>query len=57
MGVSPHRNPLQRRLDHAEALLRAGAVPMTNTALTCGFSSPAHFASSFKRTPRLFRRL
>jgi AraC-like DNA-binding protein len=34
---------------------------MTDIALTCGFSSPAHFASSFKRaigvTPSLFRRL
>jgi AraC family transcriptional regulator len=61
MGVSPHRYLLQRRLDHAKALLKAGAVPMTDIALTCGFSSPAHFASSFKRatgvTPSLFRRL
>jgi AraC family transcriptional regulator len=61
MGVSPHRYLLQRRLDHAKAMLKAGAVPMTDIALTCGFSSPAHFASSFKRatgvTPSLFRRL
>lgn len=61
MGVSPHRYLLQRRLDRAKALLRAGALSTTEVALTCGFSSPAHFASSFKSatgiTPSLFRRL
>lgn len=61
MGASPHRYLLQRRLEHAKALLRAGALSITEVALTCGFSSPAHFASSFKRTtgvtPSLFRRL
>ncbi|MGO8914565.1 MAG: helix-turn-helix domain-containing protein [Stellaceae bacterium] len=61
VGASPHRFLLQRRLDHAKALLRAGAPSMTEVALSCGFSSPAHFASSFKRatgvTPSHFRRL
>jgi AraC family transcriptional regulator len=61
MGASPHRYLLQRRLDRAKALLRAGALSTTEVALACGFSSPAHFASSFKRTtgvtPSHFRRL
>ncbi len=61
MGASPHRYLLQRRLEHAKALLRAGALSITEVALACGFSSPAHFASSFRRatgvTPSLFRRL
>ncbi len=59
-GVSPHRYLLQRRLDHAKALLKAGKLSATEIAFACGFSSAAHFSSSFKRangvTPSLFRR-
>ena len=59
-GVSPHRYVLQRRLDHAKALLGARALSLAEVALACGFSSQAHFSSSFKQTtgvsPSVFRR-
>ena len=48
-GISPHRYVLQRRLDHAKMLLAAGTLPLAEVALTCGFSSQAHFSSSFKQ--------
>jgi AraC family transcriptional regulator len=59
-GVSPHRYVLQRRLDHAKALLTAGTLSLAEVALACGFSSQAHFSSSFKQatglSPSLFAR-
>lgn len=59
-GASPHRYLLQRRLDHAKALLSVGEASLTEIAFACGFSSQAHFSSSFKRangvTPSDFRR-
>jgi AraC family transcriptional regulator len=60
-GLSPHRYVLQRRLDRAKALLKGGTLSLTEVALTCGFSSQAHFSSSFKQaigiSPGHFRQL
>jgi AraC family transcriptional regulator len=59
-GVSPHRYVLQRRLDHAKALLITRTLSLAEVALACGFSSQAHFSSSFKQangvSPSLFAR-
>ncbi|WP_324740307.1 GlxA family transcriptional regulator [Tsuneonella sp. CC-YZS046] len=37
------------RLDHAAQLLRATSLPVTEIALSCGFSGSSHFSRAFKR--------
>ncbi|MFL9874671.1 helix-turn-helix domain-containing protein [Paraburkholderia megapolitana] len=48
-GYSPHAYLLQRRLEHAQKLLRSSEFSVLNIALSCGFSSHAHFTAVFKR--------
>lgn len=48
-GYSPHAYLLQRRLEHAQRLLRSSEFSVLNVALSCGFSSHAHFTAVFKR--------
>ena len=48
-GYSPHTYLLRRRLDHAQMLLRSSEFSVLNVALSCGFSSHAHFTAVFKR--------
>jgi AraC family transcriptional regulator len=60
-GTSPHRYLLQRRIDHAKALLSDRTpLSLAEVALACGFSSQAHFSTSFKQatgvSPSLFAR-
>jgi AraC family transcriptional regulator len=58
-GVPPHRYVLQRRIERAQALLRATALPLTHIALECGFYSASHFSTVFKKnigvTPTEYR--
>jgi AraC family transcriptional regulator len=58
-SISPHRYVLQRRLDRAKTLLKDDGLSLAEVALVCGFSSQAHFSSSFKQaigvSPGLFR--
>lgn len=58
-GVAPHRYLTQRRLERARDLLRGCALPISEVALRCGFSSQAHLSSSFRAaygtSPRRFR--
>lgn len=61
-GRPPHRWLLERRVEHAKALLAAGpARPVTEVALACGFASSAHFATVFRKatglTPSAWHRL
>ena len=48
-GYSPHTYLLRRRLDHAQMLLRSSEFSVLNVALSCGFTSHAHFTAVFKR--------
>lgn len=48
-GLSPHAYVTERRLQRALALLRAGRLGVTETALACGFASSSHFAARFGR--------
>lgn len=58
-GQTPHQWMLTQRIDRAMALLRKGDLSITEIALELGFSSPSHFATSFRRiagvTPRQWR--
>lgn len=48
-GYSPHAYLLRRRLEHAQMLLRSSECGVLDVALSCGFSSHAHFTAVFKR--------
>jgi AraC-like DNA-binding protein len=48
-GCSPHAYLLQRRIEHAQTLLRSSAQSVLDVALSCGFCSHAHFTTVFRR--------
>ncbi|WP_250530133.1 AraC family transcriptional regulator [Caballeronia sp. ATUFL_F1_KS4A] len=48
-GMRPHEYLLQKRIDHAQALLRTSKHSILDVALSCGFRSQAHFTTVFKR--------
>lgn len=58
-GVPPHKYLLNLRLRKAADLLRATRLPITDIALSVGFSCSSEFARAFKEatdyTPREFR--
>lgn len=47
-GLAPHQYVMRVRLQQAEKLLRHTAMPLTQIALDCGFSSASHFSNRFK---------
>jgi len=47
VGVTPHANLTGRRIAAAKGLL-AGAQPLSEVALACGFYDQSHFSRSFK---------
>ena len=49
LGHSPSAFALTLRLDRAKALLRQTAMPITDIALACGFTSPTHFSTAYRR--------
>lgn len=59
VGCPPHRYLLQKRLQHAEQLLRAG-VPPQQAAAQCGFSDYANFyrrfCTAYGAAPRCWQR-
>ncbi len=61
VGMSPADYLRQRRLEQARALLRFTARPLSDIALTCGFSDQSHFSNAFRAahgmTPSRFRTL
>lgn len=50
---------VQRRIQAAQTMLSTGDQTMTEVALACGFSSPSHFAATFRsvtgQTPSAYR--
>lgn len=48
VGVPPHRYLVERRLDHAAGLLRAG-MPAAAAGRAVGFASASHFSTAFRR--------
>ncbi len=48
LGMAPHRYVMQRRLLRAEQLVRNSGLPLTEIALSCGFSSASHFSNRFR---------
>jgi AraC family transcriptional regulator len=60
MTTTPHQYVLERRVERAKAMLRAGDTSPLETALATGFSGQSHFASTFRRmvgaTPGSFQR-
>ncbi len=48
-GFSPHRYVTTRRIAHAKYMLRQGQLTITQIAFGCGFSSAAHFATTFQQ--------
>lgn len=59
-GQTPHRYLLELRLSSAQSMLMDPALPLTDIALACGFSSHAHlstaFRSRFGAAPSAYRR-
>jgi AraC family transcriptional regulator len=48
-GFSPHHYVTIRRIEHAKRMLRNGTLAITQIAFCCGFSSAAHFATTFQQ--------
>jgi AraC family transcriptional regulator len=59
MGVAPHRFLIERRIEHAEGLLRTTSLSVDEVAHRVGFSNQSHFTAHFKKvvgaTPKLYR--
>lgn len=49
VGVSPHQFVLQRRMEAAVKLVTLSSLPMSDIALSLGFSSQSHFTQAFRR--------
>jgi len=60
MGTTPHRYVLQRRIEHAQSLLKKQGIRIIDIAAECGFSSQAHLTQVFHEyvgvTPAGYRR-
>lgn len=48
LGVSPHAYVVQRRVERACRLLRAGTMPVKAIASTCGFADQSHMTRVFR---------
>jgi transcriptional regulator GlxA family with amidase domain len=48
LDTVPSRHYLQIRLERARDLVRTSGAPITEVALQCGFSSGAHFSTSYR---------
>jgi AraC-like DNA-binding protein len=48
-GFSPHHYVTIRRIAHAKRMLQEESLTMTQIAFCCGFSSAAHFATTFQQ--------
>ncbi|WP_373685756.1 helix-turn-helix domain-containing protein [Paraburkholderia youngii] len=48
-GVPPHQYIIHARLVRALEMLKRQGSDVTSVALGCGFASPSHFSSAFKR--------
>jgi AraC family transcriptional regulator len=59
-GMPPHRYHMQRRIEHAQSLLAAPALSVTEIGMRVGFSDSSSFTASFRRmtghAPSTYRR-
>ena len=59
-GITPHRYVLNRRIEHAQSLLKLRKMSIIEVAAECGFSSQAHLTHVFREhvgvTPAEYRR-
>jgi AraC-like DNA-binding protein len=60
VGVSPHRYVLRECIQEAQRRLAAGGAPISEIALSLGFSDQSHFSETFRKitgtTPKQFQR-
>jgi AraC-like DNA-binding protein len=49
VGMPPHCYVLQRRIEHAQQMLRNTELPLSEIALSAGFSDQSHLARHFRR--------
>lgn len=49
VGMSPNDWLVRCRIEKAKRMLVAGNMSITDVALSCGFSSPAYFATTFRK--------
>lgn len=58
-GTTPHQYLIEQRIERAKVLLSATAASVTDISAILGFSSPSHFATTFKQrvgvTPTVYR--
>jgi AraC family transcriptional regulator len=58
-ATSPHQYLLERRIAKASRILVDTELPISEVALTTGFSSQSHFATAFKKkvglSPKAYR--
>lgn len=59
LGCPPYTFIIRRRIERAKDYLRHSSRPVTDIALSCGFSSSSHFSNAFRRetgtTPLAYR--
>jgi AraC-like DNA-binding protein len=59
-GMTPHQFILEKRISHADRLLRTGRAPIAQVAIEAGFNSQAHLSQVFRArrgtTPGTVRR-
>lgn len=53
VGMPPHRYILQRRIERAQHMLRNTRQPLSEIALSAGFSDQSHLARHFRRSTGL----
>ncbi|MGG6288195.1 helix-turn-helix transcriptional regulator, partial [Leptolyngbya sp. AN03gr2] len=57
-GLTPHQYVIQRRIERAKQLLRAGNLTIAQIALQVGFAHQSHLNRHFKKwvgvTPKVF---
>ena len=49
VGMSPNDWLVRCRIEKARRMLAVGTMSITDVALSCGFSSPAYFATTFRK--------
>lgn len=58
-GTTPHQYLIEQRIARAQEMLSAGAASITEIASAVGFSTPSHFATTFKQrvgmSPSVYR--
>lgn len=61
LGMSPHAWVLNRRIAQAQRLIYEGAMPLSEVAVSCGFSDQSHLTRVFARkvgsSPAKWRRM